>query len=480
MIKKTVIATVGALAVTFGAAYADTMPVGDSGNVNAQIVNLQKQIDQLHHQANSGSAAVKGGSGFTGSLVRTNAKVSGAMLSMQRGVNSEITLLEARKNGELTGGGLTLGGVAEGAAIWQRHSDKTTIFLNPSLTTSVGEGAANSSKIALVSLQINAIATLNSWATAYANLNTNYPGSAKVLQGGMASPGALGFRDAYILFGNLAENPLYGLIGRKDVDFGSFETVNVFSLPITRVLFQAHGNLAAVGYKGNHGFDSVITVANGGADTASAPYDIHNVPLYDNMNTDGAGKINNFALNVGYGQDSTINKGAGEAQNVSWHVGAGVLTGSQYKKYDNPTKSNGAWDLNGKVSVANIDLLGEVVSTFAKNQVNRHVTAWNIGGAYTMHTDYTKFAPKLSLSYSTETGDNSFRQYGGDSNPTLSRTNGYANAYQAVVGLSTKVLSNVTTGIEYAYNHTKSLDASGVQLQKLHWNTITLDVKATF
>lgn len=469
MIKKTVVATISALAVAAGAAYADTGAGSGDGSVESQINSLQSQINQLQHQIAQGG---KGGSGFLSSLVSSNPELTRSLLGVQHGVGDELTLLEARNDGLITGRGVTFGGEVQADAFYQHRNNTGTPFINPALPLTAGGKSA--SRIALTSVQLHAIAAINDWTTAYVQLYQGLVGlnidNASARTG--VAPHAMAFRDAYLVFGNLAENPLYGFIGRGDVNFGSFETVNMYNVPLDRALFRAHGNQVGLGFS-HEGFTSVISVMNGGDHTGVA--DIQNIVTYDNLYTSNNQHIGNAAFNVGYGVDNSDHQDHGNDvfHDMSWHVGAGVLRGSQYTK-SNGTDTNAAWDVNGKVSIASFDVLGEFVRNFSENQANKTVNAWNLGTAY----NFVAFGKDsvFSLSYSAEHGDNSFNQFRYSSATPVATD--HVNAQQAVAGLRADVLPNVTTGVEYAYNRAAFTAAAGNKTT--NWNTITLDVTAAF
>lgn len=462
MIKRTVVATIGALAVATGAAYADT------GSMNAQIHNLQMQINQLQNQIAHGGAK---GAPMMGGLVSTNPQLSQMMLNNQQQVGNEMVLLNARKNGQLANG-LTLGGAMEADAFWQHANNNATgAFLNPAITDSVFTGGytgSNATQITLTALRLQFIANINDWTTAYAQVYKGLIGtpssSATVTTNGGATLStsngetAIIVPQAYLLFGNLANNPVYGFIGRKDINFGQFSSVMNYIQPLNRILFQANGDVAGVGYS-DYGFNAVVSAMNGGNQTGIV--NRTSMTQFQNLNTTSSGNIQNFALNAGYGM---TNNG------VDWHIGGGLLRGSAFSNNSNQT--NGAWDINGKVSYANFDLLGEFTRTFQQTQDNSHVNAWQIAGDYNFPIMGHKSV--FSLSYSAETGDNKITLL--NLNTSTGPTVGSGiNMQQYAVGLRSEVLKNVSAGVEYAYDRENSaLTGSS------NWNTVLLDVTAMF
>ena len=443
MIKRTVVATIGALAVATGAAYADT------GSVNAQIHNLQMQINQLQNQvAHSGAK----GTPMMGGLVSTNPAMTHMMLNNQHGVGQELALLNARKDGKL-GMGLTVGGKVQADVIYQ-HTNTKGVLLNPAFNTGSATipafpGVKNASKISLTAVDLQAIAGINNWTTAYVNI---YRGNI-----GVGGSIGLSIPEAYLVFGNLQNNPVFGFVGRKDIDFGQFASVMSYIQPLNRIMFQANGGVAGIGYS-DYGFTAVVSAMNGGLESGSV--NVASSSQLENLNTTSSGNIQNFALNAGYGSVT---------DNFHWHIGGGLLRGSIFR--NNKGQTNGAWDVNTKMSFANFDVLGEFTRTFNKTLAGSNVSSWQIAGDYNF--PMMGHDSVFSLSYSAETGDNSlFAPVAGVALTTTGSTTS-VNAQQYAVGLRSEVLKNVSTGVEYAYNRAGSNAAE-------KYSTVVLDVTAMF
>lgn len=413
MIKKTVVATLGALVVA-GAAHA-------AMNTQAQIQNLQNQINQLQ---SSKGGAVSG-------LVTMNPALSNMMLSQQAGVNKELALLNARKMGKVANG-LTIGGDIQADVVYQHRNNTSNAFINPSMS-SISTTSKSASRINLTNIDLQFVAAINSWATAYVNYENIYDGSNLTNL----------FNKAYVLIGNLNSSPVYGLVGRNDINFGQFASVNPYSMPLNRVVFQANGAVAEVGYN-DYGFDAAVSAMNGG--TQNGTVYSSNWALNQNLNTvSNNNQINNYAFNAGYGM--TMQNGFG------FHVGAGYLAGTRFTEATTG-KTAGAYDLNAKVNFANFELLGEFTSTVKKIANNADGMAYQAAAAYSF--------PVMGHKTTASVGYSAL-------NKGISGWNGTDN--QVVVGLRSNVVKNVSTGLEYAYNK----DSSSAK-----YSTVTLDVTAMF
>ena len=414
---KAIAIALGMAAVSF--AHAD---------MNSQLSSLQAQVNQLQSQVSSmGSSS---GSSMAG-VVGLNSNLSMQMMSNQSGVGKELNLLTARQNG--MNQMLTIGGYAQGDAVYD-NSDPHNQFINPAIQSATGGTAGNSetgaTRLLLTDASVSTTASLGSWVTAYMQL-----GQSNVGESSEATTG-FGVQDAYLVFGNLAQMPVYAYAGDKDIDFGNFSTVDIYNQPLTRTLFQAHGNTAGVGVNA-YGFNGVVSVMNGGSESTS-PVSVGSNLQYQNLNTTSSANINNFAVNLAYG----MTNGA-----ISWDVGAGYLNGGSF--LSNTTSSNhatgetnGAWDVNAKVSAYGFDLMGEYVMTVNDTYASTHefagtsatsAKAWDVGADYNFPV--MGYKSVVSADYSGASLANG--------------NNGKGNQY--VVGYRVEAVNNVWAGLEYAY-----------------------------
>ncbi|MDF2530098.1 MAG: hypothetical protein K0Q57_978, partial [Gammaproteobacteria bacterium] len=296
-----------------GMATAGTaLAASNNASVNAQIKSLQKQITQLQSKVNNmNNAPVRAGAS---NVMSMNANLSQQMLSNQAGVGREMNLLNARQAGSLANQSLTLGGRVEADAINQ-HTNNAGYFSSP-LANQIGSSSTGNihqnsvGHLALSNVNLDSAVALNSWTTGYVQLGSYNVGQATV---GQTSPT---IQDAYLVLGNLAQSPVYGFAGRKEIDFGSFASVQPYAQPLTRIYFMPTGNTAGVGYT-KYGMDVTASVMNGGNNSRTVE-SYGSITQYQNLYTANTNSINNYALNASY---SAMNQG------VNWTVGAGYLNG---------------------------------------------------------------------------------------------------------------------------------------------------------
>ncbi|MDO8954562.1 MAG: hypothetical protein Q7V63_06915 [Gammaproteobacteria bacterium] len=474
-----------------GMATAGTAMAATHNTSSAQIRSLQKQLNQLQMKVNNLNSNKTSSFKGMSNVVSLNSNLTTQMMSNYSGVGREMNLLAARQNGSLANQTLTVGGEAQADALYQ-HTNNAGYFANP-IANSTGFSGTNThtssvGNLALSNLRLGTAVALNNMATGYVQVGSYNVGNTTVLNPtttGSTTPtvgsNTVSIQDAYLVLGNLATNPVYGFVGKKDIDFGSFASVQPYTQPLTRTYFMANGNTAGVGYAAN-GLNLTGSVMNGGSTTTTGtPESVGNIVQYQNLRTTNANGINNYALNGSY---SHLDSG------VNWTVGAGYLNGSATNA-TNTNSNNGAWDLNAKASVNNFDLLAEYVSTVhSANSLqasanapstttfpNAIIRAMSVGGDYKFMTmGYNTVA---ALSYSK-----------------LGQGHSAYNAYQYVASYRVQPFSsnNVWTGLEYAYSKgmsggllaasssavpavNNSYNATGSRAVN---NTLVLDVTAFF
>ena len=433
--------------ITLALGLAASTAVFAASSDNAQLNNLQQQLQRLQGQVaalqpgNGGSTSTAG----LGAYIGTDSALTWDMMSNYSGQGREMKILQARKAGHLGNHAVYFGGYAKVDALWQvaNRKDNATSprrFSNQYFSNGSFDGK-NATAIQLTDLNLLATADLNQWTTLFMQLGGQGVGAT-------GSSNDIGFQQAYLLFGDLNQMPVYGFVGDKDVDFGNFASVNLYSQPLNRTAFAAYGDQAGIGYT-DYGFNVVATIINGGTNG-------------HNLYTRHSGSLDNFAVSGDYGNQY---KGA------DWKVGAGYLNGVNAEFMRAGGKNNGAWDINGQLSMMNFDVLGEYTATTGKTRDNNSLAAWNVGLAYNFmlmgrHS-------KVSFGYSQAKGINADDQ----------------SVVQYVVGARNELLPNVWGGIEWSYNNgiivpsmgsTRYTSTSFTTASKIHNNTVVLDLTAAF
>lgn len=456
---KTIVVIVGLIAT--GTSFAAT---SQDKAMQQKIKSLQKQVASLQSQVNNINTAPAPQSSSTSttnnSLVQLNTALTSQLMGNFGGVDREMAILNAKSSMPDTT--LYLGGYTNMGLTWDRANNEYT-------DSSSGDTVSKSNTtVSLDHAAVDFLANLNQYVATYVQLGAN-----DIARSDNANDGNISFQQAYALFGN-ANLPVYGFAGIKDIDFGSFQTVNMFAQPLTRELFQATGNTAGVGYKIN-GFNAVVSVMNGGAngnidqyaagfwgsgypDNGIGPDD--NVGLY----TQSGNQLNNFAVNTSY---------SATAGQINWKVGAGYLNGfwggNTFANGGLSTNGNriGAWDFNGQMAIQNWTLLGEFTTTAQKIDYaswgggEGRLMAWDLGTQYAFNAGVIPNQSVVSFDYSGARQD--------------SQTP--VNENQFVLGARNQIwpTANVWAGVEYAYDHFTGGTGGG-----LNNNNVRLDLTANF
>ncbi len=397
-----------AIAIALGVASAVSFANAD---VNSQLSSLQAQVNQLQSQVGSmGSSSAAG-------VVGVNSTLSNQMMSNQSGVGKELNLLQNNLSVPVT-----VGGFVQADAVYD-HSSPNGNFINPAINAA-GITSDSATRLLLSNVSLATTAKMGSWVTGYIQAGKSNVGES-------TASSSFGIQDAYLVLGNLSQMPVYGFVGDKDIDFGSFATVDMYNAPLTRELFQARGATAGVGVNA-YGFNGTLSLMNGGA-MSTSPVSVNSVTQYSNLNTINNSSINNYALNLNYG----MTNGA-----FAWNLGVGYLAGSAFVQQNTNSsgqnKTNGAWDINGKVSAMGFDLLGEYDTTanktdLASGSAAQRAQAWDIGADYNFPVMGYKSVVNADYSGASLSGNSADKQS------------------QYVIGYRVSPVNNVWAGLEYAY-----------------------------
>jgi len=415
---KTIVTTLGVIGLT---------TAGFAGQAtDTQVAQLQAQLNQLQAQVNAMSQGQGTKTMGTG-MVQLNPALAQGTLSTQTGVGTEMTILNGRKSGALNGT-LYISGQVKGFAQYNRTDTNGVTSDSSSMHISNDTG-------------LSVLANVNSWVSAFVAVEGfgDSPTSADY----NSSPSDLSAPMAYLTFGNLNASPVYGFVGRKDIDFGSFQSVSFNTNPLNRA-FEMTGDTLGVGYM-QDGFNGTFSVANGGQTAENA------AGYTKNQN-----QINNFSVNGSYSQNT---------QGVDWKVGAGYVNGF-IAKDGAQSDTVGAWDLNASATVNNLTVLGEFdrtsqkVDSWDSAPIDAYIESWDLGAAYAF--------PMMGKNSSVDVDYSAIK-----ANKTLS---------QYIVGYNVEAMKNIWVGLEYTYNKglVQGLTAGTVTDPDAKSNTIALVGTAYF
>lgn len=214
----------------------------------------------------------------------------------------------------------------------------------------------------MLQANFDAVANISPWITGYVDILFSDVFSFRDFK-----QGSLQVRQAYAVFGNLNESPLYGFIGKKNVSFGDFGTLSPFTQAVPWHYFAPLAEGAGVGYYAN-GWHIVGTALNGN----------RGIRVVD---SEEKGHLNNFAINATHEWTNG---------NLATRFGAGYLHGSIYDgesaEHLDPTvvgPRNGVWDVNATVRYERLTVSGEFIQTLKNWPVtDARVTSYKVEGAF--------------------------------------------------------------------------------------------------
>jgi hypothetical protein len=381
----------------------------------SQVAELQAQLNRLEAQVNAMGHAHVGVTQQGSSWVSLNPALAQEMMSTETGVGTEMSILKGRQSGAFSGS-LMIGGQLKGYAQYERAT-----YMEFELDHSDMK-LANNTGLAI-------LANVNPWVSAYIGIQGFGDQSSGFFYNEYAPDAQLNAPTAYLTIGNLNDSPIYGFVGRKDIDFGNFQSVSFYTRPLNQ-LFEMAGDTLGVGYD-RSGFNGTVSVSNGGG---TGPFiETGSNPGY----TTNPHQINNFALNASYAKDQS---------GFDWSVGAGYVNGAMPKDlfpWDG-SDAVGAWDVNAAFSMHHLRILGEFDRTAQPLIDDNYMDAWDLGASYL----FPVWGKNTSV----------------DADYSALRVAGYTFD-QYVVGYQVETTQHVWVGVEYTYQEPlfEYLEISGSQ-----------------
>jgi hypothetical protein len=494
---KNIVAAVAAVSMTAvaGVSYAANDVDSQIQQLQQQVKQLQAQIndlgDQQSQQSNSASSSTKStqtasakqgdnASQDDQAFVRTSSSWTQQMTNNQKRTGRDITVLKARKDNEIQGNSIYLGGKGEIAAAFVRASGGQA------------DVSSNQTQIMMPFVDIVFTAAIGDWVTGFADLQVGdqfgTPATGQS-SGSNAQNSNVTLPQAFFTVGNTDVMPLFATLGVKVVDFGDFRQENNIIPTLTEFGFMSQGGQVAAGADMD-GIILVVTAMNGGGLAQT------------NAATDNNQAINNFAVNLGYegeyghlgigyingtgfnrnggspgfndtlSADASTNESNGRVGAVALNAGLNAevfqlngdfvfttqtVNGLNNSSAFNPTGSN----INGYFPLTL--LLGTGVQPGSANAVTgsafnsgKTLLSWDLNGAFDLDV-IEEHDLKIFGSYS---------QMYQESNNSI---------YQFVVGARVNLIETVWIGPSYQYFDGK---LQGIELQST--NTILVDVTAYF
>jgi hypothetical protein len=401
--------------------------------------------------------------------LQTNSSLSESLFNNVSGsrISSPTIILQDRANNLITNNSIYIGGLANGSGIYTYTQLKQPgEQIAPTQLTYY----QNTDQLEINKISIHALGTINSWSTYYLSfLNKNMTDGTNSYTG---------LSNAYFIFGNFNASPWYAVLGKNNINFGSFQSVNVYMMPLDAQAFQANSVQAELGANSNDLNASFSLFDTDSELNQTGQIPITNPFMYDNPNTTTSpailytGKnqaLSDWAANVTY--KLPINT-------LDWTLGGGYLYGGlpriQYYSNYNQTAHyarNGAWDLNTSLAInQNWKFLAEYVTNQQASApgLNRFQT-WDLGGSYTFLVDNHKSSVNLDYSELYNTPYVTYMNGSLISNQLVSK--------QYVIGYKVEVVpQTLWTGIEFARRIGIDYAASNTGAM----NTIVLNLTAIF
>lgn len=236
------------------------------------------------------------------------------------GVNNELYLLSQKKQGDLKDGVVYVNGRLNASVNWFNISPKPAVAaLHPT------------SEVMNPGLDLAVTATKN-WFTAFVDLSTNQGSNSFLTYDGLfnlvnqaplglgvfplnaslyelhtkkdydPNQTGIGLQQAYLMMGDLNKMPVYALVGRKYVDFGSFSHDDQLWKPLTNYFNQNVQNQVSVGFY-DLGIHAAATVFRGPWDHSS-----NNKHLASFVATASYGTtVSTFGIHGGVSYTSNVN-----------------------------------------------------------------------------------------------------------------------------------------------------------------------------
>ncbi len=281
-----------------------------------------------------------------GNFIRMNTMYSSEVTNPYKNFNKSLTILNAKRDGQLQDmtvnfGGFAIGGVNYVSAKENSEDVRTTWLDNVTLRQNAeGNNKKSASNIRINNALLGVTATPSSWATLYAELA--YLPSEFNNQD-------INLSQALVVFGNLAENPFYGVAGKGYIPFMKGESLTGTYQTLLAMNFLPFGEHLLVGYADN-GFDVTVAVARNTSD------------IFDAYTTNG------ITLRSDEANLSTVIASASYAGNYekgSYYVGAGWNNSGPFD-FDVVAEEfqgkNAVWDVNAGVTYEDFSFRAEYLA----------------------------------------------------------------------------------------------------------------------
>jgi len=247
-------------------------------------------------------------------IVVINSEFSYKMLEPNQDLRKVNIFIEERKRGAVKNKGLTIGVSLIPLLDFQNSNTDSKFAYLMRHPTSNNQIGTEVSEAVIHSFQLSFTGTINNWLAAYMEILYNPEQSFGA--GTITSLGRnlLQLRKGFVVFGDLNDFPIYGVIGKMDAPFGQTGSVSPFSNSTMWHVFGGLGYGAQLGFKKWNLHATVMAVQGG------AQFRAMHTPVGDT--TSVPSMLNNFTADINY----TLQIGSG----FKFLFGGSYLHGSAY------------------------------------------------------------------------------------------------------------------------------------------------------
>ena len=281
-----------------------------------------------------------------------NSAMNYRLLEPNQHIRKVDVLLDAKSTEALSAGRIYVGASLIALVDYQasnRDSKFGYLMRHPTANNQIGKTV---SEAVLHSAQIMVAGSITDWLAVYSELLYDPEQSFGAGTITSLTRNQLQLRRGFILFGNLSRFPVYGAVGKMDVNFGNQDSVSPFTNSTMWHAFAGLGYGAMVGVDAG-GFNASFTAVQGGAQFRA----LH-MPVED---TNVPSRLNNFVVDASYtidiGEASTVQLGA------SYEGGSAYCQGFPVQHFMPCDEANPASTFYGNVNTPRLRIVGGFAKT---------------------------------------------------------------------------------------------------------------------
>jgi hypothetical protein len=294
------------------------------------------------------------------------------------------------------------------------------------------------SDIAVPTADLNALANLGTWVSVYLSIE------------GGAAPATTSIGQAFMLFGNLQNNPFFLTAGQTYLPFGVFNGNGPYANNLDTNAFRASNtNQVTLNYSQGNFYTNLAGLEN----------------------KDDRSNLDDFSYTISYTTSGNFNYSVGagylyDVRGLGSEVGESYPNNNANEGDPNPTNPgntirgdrNAVYDLNALVAygVYGLNAEANLTQTGAESlngQATGQMSAWNLAGTYspTLWNIPTTFTLSYSATHNMQ--DISFPLNGMANNPQETQMGDHDSgmAHQWLIAMSNEFVTNVYMSPEFAY-----------------------------